>query len=276
MIKIEGQKLKNFSYKLSKKGDLLYEEGPILSHFVNEFGEDFFFYWCDSNKNLNRWLLFKIHPNYLKLFFFKEINLKELIKRSHDPFVYFVDIDNNLKYKNIFVTQKTKIPSDYLPSNKFYFDEKNFEDYAMFLEESYKNIAYVFDTMDKSESYKKLSKAILGESERITEKKIISLFDEYIKYIISSQYSNSKFIHSLMDSIKQSKDVRSKVSNIITFLKENENIYWEASVNNLMQILFFYNYSKDERKHFWELFKKEIKDENLIKIFEKEFNDENA
>ena len=63
MKNIKGIKINHFDFSLSKLGDLIFHENPILSHFTNEFGWNFFMYWCDNDDNYNRWLLCRVNKD---------------------------------------------------------------------------------------------------------------------------------------------------------------------------------------------------------------------
>lgn len=104
MEKIKGIKLLEFPLRnLRKITDLIYFDGPLLSHFKDENNDSYFFYWCDVDENYNRWLVFRVGnvDNYLT----GKISLRELIQTATD--IYSVDIDNDLQYYNVF-----RIPQD--------------------------------------------------------------------------------------------------------------------------------------------------------------------
>jgi hypothetical protein len=57
MEALNGTALDKLPYKgLFKVSDLLYYEGPLLSHFRDSNDNHFFFYWVDVNEVYNRWL----------------------------------------------------------------------------------------------------------------------------------------------------------------------------------------------------------------------------
>ncbi len=112
----------------TKKGDLIYHEGPILSHFTGSDGHDYFFYWVDADDECNRWMVFKV--TNLKKFFSKKCNLQDLIKFCPSGFVYYIDIDDNIEFKKIFKSNIDNIPASYLPSEKSFYNERHYEKYA--------------------------------------------------------------------------------------------------------------------------------------------------
>ena len=111
-------------------GDLLNYEGPILSHFVSENNEDFLFFWVESDEKYNRWLVYKTNHDFLIQFFKQQITHQDLIRATVDGFVYLIDMDDDLDYKNIIITPIEELPTAYLPSIESYYDSENYEDYA--------------------------------------------------------------------------------------------------------------------------------------------------
>jgi len=114
----------------TKKGDLIYHEGPILSHFVGNKGHDYFFYWVDIDDEYNRWMVFEVTNNGLKNFFGKKSRLLDLVKLSPSSHVYYIDIDDDINFKRFFRSGKDNIPTSYLPSEKSFYNERHYEKYA--------------------------------------------------------------------------------------------------------------------------------------------------
>ena len=130
MEKIKGIECPKLGFKLEKLGDLLYEEGPILSHFTNDRNEDFLFSWVDENTKSHRWMLFKVSYQQLHQFFQQQLTLFDLTQSALDGIVHFININNNLDYNNITISTVQDIPRPYLPSKKSYYKISVFEDYA--------------------------------------------------------------------------------------------------------------------------------------------------
>jgi len=43
--------------KLTKVSDLIYFDGPLLSHYMSSKGENYLFYWVDVDETYNRWMV---------------------------------------------------------------------------------------------------------------------------------------------------------------------------------------------------------------------------
>ena len=72
-------KIKSLEFKFIKKGDLIYQDGPILSHFVNNLNQDYFFYWVDCDDKFNKWMVFPVTKKELVDFFNKKLSVLAII-----------------------------------------------------------------------------------------------------------------------------------------------------------------------------------------------------
>lgn len=140
METLEGTQIANLGLNLKRQGDLLYHEGPLLSHFANKENpnEHYLYKWTDCDESVNRWLVFKVHGIAFEAFFNKKTTLLQMI--AANPFVYFIDLDNNLNEEKVFICSTNKIPSDYLPSENSFFDETQYEQYAFELKAYFQKI----------------------------------------------------------------------------------------------------------------------------------------
>lgn len=122
MITIRGKEiLKDFSCFI-KVSDLIYFDGPLLSHFISPNGENYLFYWCDVDDSYNRWIIFRTDIFTIQKYIGKEISLKEIIANPIDGFVYIADIDKDINYNRIQLLLANEIPEEYIPNDNSYFD----------------------------------------------------------------------------------------------------------------------------------------------------------
>ncbi len=114
-----------------KMGDFIYYEGPLLSHFqdVTRPYEHYFYRWVDDDREVNRWLIFKVNKENLIKFFNGIFTELDLIATNN--VVTFLDLDDNLNKRGIYLSSFEDIPFDYLPSNKTFFDAGRYEPYAL-------------------------------------------------------------------------------------------------------------------------------------------------
>lgn len=133
MENLDVYKINNLGLNLQFAGDLIYYEKPLLSHFVdpNNSNEHYFYKWSDFDEKCNRWLIFKVSIENLISFFEGNLTLLHLIQKNQ--FVYFLDLDTEISEVNAFVCPIQKIPDDYLPSERSFFKESQYEKYALTL-----------------------------------------------------------------------------------------------------------------------------------------------
>lgn len=122
MTPLNGKKiLKDFS-EFTKVSDLIYFDGPLLSHFISPNGENYLYYWCDVDDTYNRWIIFRIDLPSVQKYIEKKISLRDLISHPSDGFIYVADIDNNIQYREIQLLLENEIPLEYLPQEDSYYD----------------------------------------------------------------------------------------------------------------------------------------------------------
>ena len=121
MKQLEGFDIQFDFGKFKKIADLVYFDGPFLSHYVSEKGDDYLFYWVDHDNKYNRWLVLRVSLSSLQKYMAKEKSLRELIVSPNDGFLYAVDVDDNLNYHNIKLVQPSDLPDEYLPDVDSYY-----------------------------------------------------------------------------------------------------------------------------------------------------------
>ncbi len=105
-----------------KISDLIYFEGPLLSHYVSGKGDDYLFYWVDNDEHDNRWLALRVNLTDLQKYIDKQLTLRDLIESPNDGYLYCFDINNDLHYHNVHLVQPADLPADYLPEPDSYYE----------------------------------------------------------------------------------------------------------------------------------------------------------
>lgn len=119
----------NFDFsKLIKVADLIYFDGPLLSHYMSDKGENYLFHWADADDDYNRWIVLRTDILSIQQYLDKKVNLRSLIMEPNDGFVFSVDIDNELNYTNIKVVPVEAIPNEYLPTEDSFYSFKMEDD----------------------------------------------------------------------------------------------------------------------------------------------------
>ena len=122
MRRVEGYDIQYDFSSFRKIADLIYFDGPLLSHFVSSKGDDYLFYWVDRDSQNNRWLVLRVSLASLQKYIGKKITLLELIENPNDGYLYSVDVDNDIHYHDIKLVQPSAIPEDYLPEADSYYE----------------------------------------------------------------------------------------------------------------------------------------------------------
>lgn len=119
--------------KLRKISDLLYYDGPLLSHFISDNNDNYLFYWVDVDDNYNRWLVLRVTFQDLEAYYLKKKTLQQLITNPADNYLFSVDIDNEIKYHNIQLLTVQDLPKSYIPeADSIYFGEPYAENFDIF------------------------------------------------------------------------------------------------------------------------------------------------
>jgi len=121
MRRIEGYNIDYDFSSFRKIADLIYFEGPLLSHYVSSKGDDYLFYWVDRDNSDNRWLVLRVNLANLQKYIGKEATLRELIENPNDGYLYSVDVSNDVTYHNVMLVQPSALPDEYLPEEDSYY-----------------------------------------------------------------------------------------------------------------------------------------------------------
>ena len=122
--------LPKLDFTLKKMGDLLFWEGPLMSHFVNDQKEDFIFKWASKDGLHNRWMVYRSTPALLLDYFEGRINSADLILKNPDGSVYFIDMDNDMNWRKIYLVNIQDIPKKYMPLKDSFYEIETYEPYA--------------------------------------------------------------------------------------------------------------------------------------------------
>jgi len=123
METITGIKLERFWLTdLKRVADLIYYDGPIVSHFKNQPGDDYLYCWSDSDEHYNRWLIFRVSRQALNDYLTQQLTLRDLMLNPADRFLYCVDIDNEFQYHHPYLVFPNQLPAIYLPETDAYYD----------------------------------------------------------------------------------------------------------------------------------------------------------
>lgn len=109
---------------LHKYHDLLYFDGPILSHFLDSHQRHVLFYWTgfDEGRLAHRWLVWRSELSWILDYLNRRISLLELLRKCGGEYYYLVYMDNELNHQHIDVCEFGEISFEYLPPPAVYYD----------------------------------------------------------------------------------------------------------------------------------------------------------
>lgn len=122
MIQLQGIQGCLSIVELTKVSDLIYFDGPFLSHYVHESGDNYLSYWVDCDDEFQQWLVFRVGITSLQKYVDKKMSLLDVIRQLDDGFVYFVDVDVDGKMTTPKILFLNQLPDDYLPEADSYYD----------------------------------------------------------------------------------------------------------------------------------------------------------
>jgi len=169
-------KVNGLDFTPKKMGDLIYYEGALLSHFqdITKPNEHYFYRWVDDDSEVNRWLIFKSNKENLTKFFNGIFTELDLIAANST--VTFLDLDDNLNRRGIYLSAFEDIPDAYLPTNKTFFDANRYEPYALELKNKLE-----LSFQEESVIQRLLSNVCTLEKEQKETKKILSEVKNILK-----------------------------------------------------------------------------------------------
>lgn len=131
MTQINGKHIDLEFSKYIKVSDLIYFDGPLLSHFISPNGDNYLFYWCDVDDLYNRWIIVRVDISILQKYIEKKISLKNIILSPLDGFVYVADIDDDINYQSVQILLSKELPDEYIPSDNSFFNFEIHEDMSL-------------------------------------------------------------------------------------------------------------------------------------------------
>ena len=120
-IEINGYPMEFNLQKLMKCSDLIYFDGPLLSHYIDDSGDNYLLYWLESDEKCNRWMIVRTTMSQIQDYTAKLVSLRDVILNPCDTFVFVTDIDNDLNCQNTKCVPLKSIPDEYLPDKDSFY-----------------------------------------------------------------------------------------------------------------------------------------------------------
>jgi hypothetical protein len=176
----------NLNKLLTRIGDIVYFDGPLLSLFENvKNGHLFLVDWIDRDESHNRWLVYRTDPVDLREFINGKISHLKLFNERPNKLVYVVDIPLNGRITNCDLEELWSVPEEYLPNSDSFFEDDFFQ-----------STDRVNAFLNRAISNTKLTNEIKSDSHyvsfNINWQKSLKQKNEFISYVpITLNYSQS-------------------------------------------------------------------------------------
>jgi hypothetical protein len=117
MINFDKYIIENKLNDLKLKEHLIYYDGALLSHYIDEVNLNYFYLYVDFEPKVNRWLIFKVEEKDIEPYLNGEISLLTLILGNEKLILCDEFFDRNVYYE----IDLSLMPDDYYPDvNSFY------------------------------------------------------------------------------------------------------------------------------------------------------------
>lgn len=205
MEQINGVKIPDFKV-FQKVSDLIWFEGPLVSHFLSPNNEDYIFYWSDADKNerTDKWIITPVSEYIINQYINRQITLKDMMLKTINGIAFFADVDENNNYMNVYAFSIDSIDSDYLPEDDTYND---FEivDYYSVLNLSKKNESGILEIKLSGESIKTGEMKFNQYSDTIDKMKTIvnGLTADYVESVMTANFKPNERTQSLRQMLQQ-------------------------------------------------------------------------
>ncbi len=199
-------------------GDLSNFEGPLLSLFEeSKSGHLYLFDWVDRDQKSNRWLIYRVLPQYLLQFLRCEISHLELFEAKPNRIVFFTDIESNNNLFNYFDSfELLSLVPNYYPNNDNFFDKNECNSF-----EKIKSV--ILDSLYRQKNENEYSIDYGMEVSKSTEYKAIFFNPiEKIPNPNSFYKSTLKVISLEIQSISQLNNIQNRVFKQHSMLKKQE------------------------------------------------------
>lgn len=182
--------------------DLVYYDGPFLTHYISPDETHFLFYWVDINDDINTWIAFPVTLSSIYSYLDKQKTLRDLFLNSIGGIAYYLDVDSEINYISQSVFSVNSAPLEVLPPENSFYPFVRMENYELLILAKQKN-ASMFEigieggNIGHGSIPLKLMYEFLGYFKDIV--KTMSSF--YIRDFLRSNKNNSAVEKQLFDAV---------------------------------------------------------------------------
>lgn len=109
LLPVKGRKVR--APDLIWNTDIIYFDGPFLSLYKKDDGQDYFISWIDCDQRRNRWAVFPVERDSLRLYLKGEMTLRNVCLEANGVIIF----DTGMDAKRRNWVELDVFPQDYLP-----------------------------------------------------------------------------------------------------------------------------------------------------------------
>ena len=126
----------DFRSGFEKIDDLVYYDGPLLSHYTTPDGDrHFLFKWLDYDALHQRWLVLEVTLEHLYDYLTNARTLHSILAQEYNRSVFVADADSAGDFEQVKLVDRTALPANYRPTVDSYYGLEPSEEYLAFFEE---------------------------------------------------------------------------------------------------------------------------------------------
>ena len=249
MREINGYKFVGFNLdSLTLIADLIYYDGPLLSHYISEQGDNYLFYWIDSDEECNRWMIIRVNLSTIQDYVNQKLPLFDVIKNRADQSVYIADLDSDINVKGLYFADINDLYEDYFPKKESFYQSSPIDaSYLDVLSKKYNQGIFEIKITGEGVQYgsipmEKLS-SIISNFEGVRK----TLADDFIK-------RKKKLIKARKEQYKKEIQTKEIIGNIESLNAQERSLQLDTSYDTIcsaagsFRILFK---SKDYQLNLW-------------------------
>lgn len=108
--------------ELVKVEDLVYYDGPLLSHYRTEAGKHYLFSFVDTDEVANRWLVLEITIAHLYDYLTDSRTLFDIYQQDYNAKLVVADTDGQGDFVQALLVPSSELDPEYLPEPASYFE----------------------------------------------------------------------------------------------------------------------------------------------------------
>lgn len=132
----------DFAGGLVKVEDLIYYDGPLLSHYRNEADKHYLFSFADTDDKANRWLVLEVTVAHLYDYLTASRTLYDIAQQDYNNKLLVVDTDGEGEFTQALILAATELSADYWPAEDSCFQLTMPPSYDAFFEKRKAQVKY--------------------------------------------------------------------------------------------------------------------------------------